>query len=105
VLCHEEGRTRIRGYGEYATPDLNEAIELHLTLARRTNSRVRCAGVSLNTSKLSLDAARVALSELAARLSLPVADPIRRGEAFEQLVTACLANAPSAPHVRRDTVV
>jgi uncharacterized NAD-dependent epimerase/dehydratase family protein len=105
VLCHEEGRTHIKGYGEYATPGLEDAIELHLTLARRTNPRVRCAGVSLNTSKLSPDAAGVALSELAARLRLPVADPIRRGEEFERLVTACLANAPSALQVRLDPAV
>jgi uncharacterized NAD-dependent epimerase/dehydratase family protein len=91
VLCHEVGRAHLHGLPNYATPPLEEAIALHLTLARRTNPRVRCAGVSLNTSKLNAAAAADALAECRTRLGLPVADPIRAGEEFEQLVTACLS--------------
>lgn len=90
VLCHEVGRDRLKGVSGYATPCLQEAIELHLRLARRTNSGARCAGVSLNTSSLSEEQAEATLAEHSARLRLPVADPIRGGTRFESLVAACL---------------
>jgi uncharacterized NAD-dependent epimerase/dehydratase family protein len=91
VVCHEEGRTRVSGLEDFATPGLEEAIDLHLRLARRTNPNVRCAGVSLNTSHLSESDARGVLREYALRLRLPVADPIRAGEELERLVSACLS--------------
>ena len=52
---------------------------------------IRCAGVSLNTSKLDADAARELLERERERLGLPVADPMRRGPEFERLVDSCLA--------------
>ncbi|HEY5760288.1 MAG TPA: DUF1611 domain-containing protein, partial [Steroidobacter sp.] len=52
VLCHEAGRERIVGLEGYRTPSLRDAIDLTERLARLTNPRVRCAGVSLNTSRL-----------------------------------------------------
>jgi uncharacterized NAD-dependent epimerase/dehydratase family protein len=90
VMCHAIGRDRILGLEDYKTPDITEAIELNLLLARRTNPDVRCAGVALNTDKLSaVDAQRV-LAEHTARLGLPVADPIRGGPELGRLVNACL---------------
>src|SRR5262249_8147298 len=53
VLCHGVGRDKMLGLDDYPTPNLEEAIELHLRLARRTNPAVRCGGLSLNTSTLS----------------------------------------------------
>lgn len=90
VLCHEVGRDTLLGLNTYPTPALEEAIDLHLRLARRTNPSVRCAGVSLNTSRLTEGEARAALAGHAARLRLPVADPLRAGSEFDQLVSACL---------------
>lgn len=90
VLCHEAGRDRILGLEDYRTPNLSEAIELHLALARRTNPKVRCAGISLNTSSLSEVDASLTLGVLSQRLGLPVADPLRPGEALNRLVTACV---------------
>jgi uncharacterized NAD-dependent epimerase/dehydratase family protein len=90
VLCHEVGREHMKGLSGYATPSLEEAIELHIRLARRTNPRVRCGGVSLNTSRLTAAQAAATLSEHSARLQLPVADPIRGGPQFASLVAACL---------------
>src|SRR4030095_13755671 len=63
VLCHEEGRENILGLEDYPLPPLDTAIYVHLELARRTNPRVRCAGVSLNTAKLSASQARAVLAE------------------------------------------
>jgi uncharacterized NAD-dependent epimerase/dehydratase family protein len=94
VLCHEIGRDRLSGFPDYAIPSLPEAIELTLALARRTNPRVRCAGVSLNTSKLDEARASAVLAEHSTTLRLPVADPLRRGPGLDRLVDACLTAVP-----------
>ena len=93
IMCHEVSRHQILGLPDYDTPTIPEAIELTLTLARRTNPRVRCAGVSLNTSKLTADDASVLLAHYSDMLQMPVADPLRTGAAFERLVTNCLGTA------------
>ena len=71
--------------------EIEETIELNLRLGSRTNPAIRCAGVSLNTSNLDPAAAHELLASEARRLGLPVADPIRGGPEFNQLVDACLA--------------
>jgi uncharacterized NAD-dependent epimerase/dehydratase family protein len=91
VLCHEVGREQVLGLPDYHTPDLEEAIELHLVLARRTNPHVRCAGVSLNTAKLTEREARATLAEHTRRLHVPVADPMRPGVELNRLILSCLA--------------
>ena len=91
VLCHEVGRERVLGLEHYTTPALEDAIELNLRLARRTNPAARCAGVSLNTSQLSEHEARSVIEIQSQRLRLPVADPLRPGPERDRLVTACLA--------------
>ena len=95
VLCHEEGRDNVLGLEQYPLPSLDEAVYLHLELARRTNPNVRCAGVSLNTSQLSASRARTLLAERRAQLGLPVADPMRSGPELEELVTSCLFPNPA----------
>jgi uncharacterized NAD-dependent epimerase/dehydratase family protein len=90
VVCHEYGREYVLGYPDFALPSVEETIELALRLGARTNPGIRCAGVSLNTGKLEAAAARSAIERLAARIGLPVADPIRGGAQFETLVDACL---------------
>ncbi|MBS0418457.1 MAG: DUF1611 domain-containing protein [Proteobacteria bacterium] len=91
VVCHQAGRTRILGKSDYLLPSLEDTIDLNLRLGRRTNPGIRCAGVSLNTSQLDDAAARDLLAMQSQRLGMPVADPIRGGAEFEQLVNACLA--------------
>ena len=90
VMCHEEGRDRVLGLPNYATPTISEAIELTLALARRTNPGVRCAGVSLNTAGLDEAQARAILQKHQRELGLPVADPLRVGAELDRLVDACL---------------
>ncbi|HWK74448.1 MAG TPA: DUF1611 domain-containing protein [Povalibacter sp.] len=92
VVCHQLGRNQVLGLEDYRTPTLQEAIDLHLQLARRTNPHVRCAGVSLNTFGLQEREARAALAECAERLFMAVADPLRPGAELDQLVAACLAS-------------
>jgi uncharacterized NAD-dependent epimerase/dehydratase family protein len=91
VVCHDPDRKELLGHPGYALPEVAETIDLHLRLGRRTNAAIRCAGVSLNTSRLSAtDAARLLAAE-SARLGVAVADPMRAGTTFERLVDACLA--------------
>jgi uncharacterized NAD-dependent epimerase/dehydratase family protein len=91
VVCHQAGRTHILGKPDYLVPTLEETIDLNLRLGSRTNPAIRCAGVSLNTSRLEEGAARDLMAIQSQRLGLPVADPIRGGAEFERLVDACLA--------------
>jgi uncharacterized NAD-dependent epimerase/dehydratase family protein len=90
VVCHEPGREHILGLPGYAMPSIEETIELNLTLGRRTNPNIRCAGVSLNTARFDAKAAATLIAAESARLALPVADPMRGGADFERLVDACL---------------
>lgn len=91
VVCHAHGRDTVLGYPGYATPSIEETIDMTLRLGRRTNPGIRCAGVSLNTAVLDTAQARQHCEAESARLGLPVADPMRGGDAFERLVDACLA--------------
>jgi uncharacterized NAD-dependent epimerase/dehydratase family protein len=91
VLCHQPGRDRVLGSESFATPSIEEAIELNLLLGRRTNPAIRCGGVSLNTSDLSDEDAAALLASESERLGLPVADPLRGGPALDRLVDNCLS--------------
>jgi len=91
VVCHEYGRERVLGHPHYLLPSLEETIDLALRLGARTSPAIRCAGVSLNTGRLEEAEAQQAMGEIAARLGLPVADPVRGGAAFARLVDSCLA--------------
>lgn len=91
IVCHDPTRTMVLGLEGYAVPSVDEVIDMTIRLGSRTNPAIRCAGISLNTSKLDDDAAEVLMARERARLGLPVADPIRGGAAFEALVDACLA--------------
>jgi uncharacterized NAD-dependent epimerase/dehydratase family protein len=91
VVCHAAGREQVLGLPDYLLPSLEETIDLNLRLGRRTTPAVRCAGISLNTSRLDGDSARDLLARESRRLGLPVADPVRGGTEFQQLVDACLA--------------
>jgi len=91
VVCHQPGRDEVMGLPGYKLPGIEETIELNLRLGSRTNPAIRCAGVSFNTAHMNADEAEALMAAESARLGLPVADPIRGGEAFDRLVDACLA--------------
>jgi uncharacterized NAD-dependent epimerase/dehydratase family protein len=82
------------GFPGYPLPDLQDAIDLNLRLGARTNPAIRCAGVSMNTSQLSAAEALGLIERVSVQLKLPVADPVRGGDAFEALVQSCLRDAP-----------
>jgi uncharacterized NAD-dependent epimerase/dehydratase family protein len=91
IVCHEAGRDRMLGLEDFATPKIEEAIDLNLRLGSRTNPAIRCGGISLNTSELTAEAAETLLASESQRLELPVADPVRGGPAFDRLVDSCLS--------------
>ena len=90
VVCHDPTRDRLLGDEEFAVPSVDEIIQLTISLGRRTNPAIRCGGIALNTSAMSEAEAAAACAAESARLGLPVADPMRSGEAFERLVDECL---------------
>lgn len=81
VLCHAAGRQGMDDCPEYALPSLEEALDLNLRVARRTNPEVRFVGIALNTSSLDDDAAKALIAATQARLGLPCCDPVRTGVA------------------------
>jgi uncharacterized NAD-dependent epimerase/dehydratase family protein len=90
VVCHEPGRIHVLGYPDFDLPSIQEVIALTLQLGRRTNPAIRCAGVSMNTASLEPEAALKLFAQGNKHLGLPVADPVRGGEAFRRLVDAVL---------------
>lgn len=90
VVCHDPSRKGLLGDEEFSVPSVDEIIDLTTALGRRTNPAIRCGGISLNTSALDEAAAFDLCRSESARLGLPVADPIRAGPTFDQLVDECL---------------
>jgi uncharacterized NAD-dependent epimerase/dehydratase family protein len=89
VLCHEPGRPHMRGLPGYPLPDVADCLEACLAAARLTSPGVVSAGVALNTSKLSPEAATATCREVEARLGLPCEDPVTMG--VERIVDRLLS--------------
>jgi uncharacterized NAD-dependent epimerase/dehydratase family protein len=79
VVCHEALRRTHSGFPDYPLPALDECIELHLRLGRRTNPQVRCAGVSVNTQPLPAAERAGFLADVSRRIGLPCVDPLVEG--------------------------
>ncbi|MBB4631040.1 DUF1611 domain-containing protein [Sphingosinicella soli] len=90
VVCHEPGRETMLGLPDFKVPSIEETIELNLLMGRRTNPAIRCGGIAFNTSAMNAAEAEALMEAESKRLGLPVADPIRRGPAFDRLVENCL---------------
>jgi uncharacterized NAD-dependent epimerase/dehydratase family protein len=90
VVCHEAGRESMLGAPGYPLVGLADIIDLNLSLGRRTNRAIRCAGVSINTSNMSAEESERYLTQVTAELGFPAADPIRSGRRFDQLIESCL---------------
>ena len=80
VLCHDAARRRLtKSGGDYPIPELDEVIDDALRLARRIRPACFCAGVSVNTSKMSDFERDGYLAGLQNDLGLPCVDPIATG--------------------------
>jgi uncharacterized NAD-dependent epimerase/dehydratase family protein len=79
VLCHDPSRLTIEHRPHHPIPPLADAVAQYLTAARITNTHVRLAGVSINSSTLSDDAWSEYASRVSTELGVPVCDPMRGG--------------------------
>lgn len=79
VLCHEMGRTHMRGIPGRPLPDLAACIEANLIAARLTNPDVSVVGIALNTSLLDAEEGRRACVQVERELGLPCEDPMVAG--------------------------
>jgi uncharacterized NAD-dependent epimerase/dehydratase family protein len=79
IMCHEIGRTGMRGLPERSLPNLEACIEANLAAGRLTSPDIVAVGIAVNTSKVERENARRACQEIEDRLGLPCQDPIAMG--------------------------
>jgi uncharacterized NAD-dependent epimerase/dehydratase family protein len=93
VLCHEPKRAHMRGLPHYPVPDLKACLDANLQWAKLTQPHVVPVGISLNTSKLTAEAATNACKAAEDALGLPCQDPVTMGVAriVDQLLS-CFAS-------------
>lgn len=77
VVCHEPNRSSMRGLPHYTLPDLNLCIEANLQAARLTNPKVKCIGLSFNTSVLPENEREPFLEKMRQKYDFPCIDPAR----------------------------
>lgn len=77
ILCHDPFRTEIDGYPGFTIPPIQEVIDLHLQLARRTNPAVKCVAIALNTSQVNVAKSADICAQYEAKHGIPVFDPLR----------------------------
>lgn len=95
VLCHDPSRKGIRGLPERPLPGLAECLAANLQVARLTSTKIRPAGVCLNTSSYSEPEALRLCSEAGHLLGLPCTDPHRFG--VEAIIDELLCRERSEP--------
>ena len=102
VLCHDPLRRELDDMPGFPVPDVAECAARHVEAARLTNPGARCVGVSVNTSKMSREAADECTRAIALSMGVPCVDPIRDGVA--DIVGYLLGSVerqppPKQPHV------
>lgn len=79
VMCHELGRPHMRHLPHQFMPTLRQCLDTNLAAASLTSPDVRLAGFSLNTSAVSEEEAKVALTKISEEFGVPATDPVRFG--------------------------
>jgi uncharacterized NAD-dependent epimerase/dehydratase family protein len=77
ILCHDPFRTEIDDYPGFAIPPIKAVIDLHLTLARRTNPKAKCVAIALNTSAVASAEGHKICNYYETKYGLPAFDPMR----------------------------
>jgi len=91
VVCHEANRETVGGWDHYSLPSIQECIDQHVTMGRRTNPEIRCVGVSVNTSTLPAGEREQYLADLSDETGLPCIDPLINGcnTIIDYITTKC----------------
>ncbi|MFT4196399.1 MAG: DUF1611 domain-containing protein [Pseudoxanthomonas sp.] len=93
VLCHEPGRSHMRGLPHYPVPALAACLEKNLDAARLTNPNAVAVGVAVNTAALDAQAAERTCRQIEDQLGLPCQDPVRSGVgSIVDRLQRCFAN-------------
>lgn len=79
VVCHAAGRKFVEAFPDCPLPDIPTLIEHTIACGRVTNAAIRCAGISINTFKLTVNQRDAYLRELAEQNELPCVDPVATG--------------------------
>ena len=79
VVCHEAGRENVEGFPDCRLPGIPTLIEQTIVCGSVTNTGIRCAGVSINTSRMQAAERDSHLRELAELTGLPCVDPVATG--------------------------
>ncbi|QOC21747.1 DUF1611 domain-containing protein [Wenzhouxiangella sp. AB-CW3] len=79
VVCHDPLRESVSGWPHFGLPSLEEVMDAHVRMGQRTNARIRCVGISVNTSSLSTEDRATCLKQLARQTGLPCVDPLIDG--------------------------
>jgi uncharacterized NAD-dependent epimerase/dehydratase family protein len=80
VVCHEAGRTHIKGWDAFDLPSIDQVIARTTDIGKQVNPAIACIGISVNTSTLASDDERKAyLADLTSHYGLPVVDPLFGG--------------------------
>ena len=79
IMCHEVGRTQMRGLPHHAVPDPQVCIDTNLAAARLTNPGVILGGISVNSSAFSEEEANIYCQEVSRKFGVPCVDPLRHG--------------------------
>ncbi|PIE02645.1 MAG: EBNA-1 nuclear protein [Acidobacteria bacterium] len=79
VLCHEIGRSHLRGIPHIPLPELGRCIKANLEAARLTNPHVQMKGIAVNSSRLTESEAETYCKRVSDRYGLICVDPLRHG--------------------------
>lgn len=79
VVCHEAGRTHIKGWEGFPLPSIKEVIARTIEIGVLTNPEIACVGVSVNTSNLHSSEREKYLIDLSTQVGLPCVDPLKGG--------------------------
>ncbi len=79
VACHEAGRKYDESFPDCPLPSIPKLIEQTIVCGSVTNSGIRCAGVSINTSAMQAAEREAHLRELSELTGLPCVDPVATG--------------------------
>jgi len=81
VLCHDASRSHIADLEGYPLKELGDCMDEYVAAGKLTNKNISFAGISVNTSRMSEEAALAYMKGVEEKYALPCCDPVRTGVA------------------------